>query len=474
MSARARFLVATILSASMVGSSAAADSDGEGEEKKGVPPPPAKNLEFSAEALGKDGATLEKALVDYKRFRKARTDKSLRGAIRTLREIAKTSLAYPIAGYYLAELYSADEEFDKAREAVKSVLEVKPEFFEAQGLMGWIEYYDKRPHEALAWYEKSLAVYPHHHASLLGLAYSNVYLGKFGEAEKAFARALEVKDSERVQKYFDLVRKHIQGPGWAEIFTAETDTYVVKSSLSKEYSDHIARCMERVRKLYKEFFPTIDRVPRKYEVRVHRSLEEYLANEGPPNTLGYYFPATRTLHLFEQKSHADTLATLYHEGFHQYLHEYIEQIPTWFNEGLAECFSGAIISPDGKQAELVPDPGRLGYIRAVIQDRACPTAAELMTMSHEEMYGQNIGIHYAQAWAIIFYCLQGGNSGHRNVLGNYFRALRKGLDQQEAFEQTFGKVDMKRLETNWRNYVDRLPDPKEIRARLVKAAEYQQ
>jgi hypothetical protein len=100
-----------------------------------------------------------------------------------------------------------------------------------------------------------------------------------------------------------------------------------------------------------------------------------------------------------------------------------------------------------------PNRMRLPATKQVVNMSGCPSASDLMTMTRREMYGPNAAIHYAQAWGMIYYIYEGDRPEYRKILLEYFRALWKGKDLVEAYQATFGKVDMARFDREWKGFI---------------------
>jgi hypothetical protein len=97
-----------------------------------------------------------------------------------------------------------------------------------------------------------------------------------------------------------------------------------------------------------------------------------------------------------------------------------------------------------------PNPWRLQYIKGAIQRELTPSPDELMQMTQREMYSGNVGIHYAMAWSLVYFMLEEGS--YAKILVRYFQALRRGKGTEEAYDETFGKIDMLAFEKRWKDF----------------------
>jgi len=118
------------------------------------------------------------------------------------------------------------------------------------------------------------------------------------------------------------------------------------------------------------------------------------------------------------KSRAPTLSVLAHEGMHQYFaHHFEGPLPAWLNEGLA-CYCESYELPGGKP-RFTPQHNtfRINALReALTLDALLPLEEMLATDAGKVIVaGQSrrIQTYYAQAWAMILFIRDGGDSTYR-------------------------------------------------------------
>ncbi|MGE0710009.1 MAG: DUF1570 domain-containing protein [Planctomycetota bacterium] len=178
--------------------------------------------------------------------------------------------------------------------------------------------------------------------------------------------------------------------------------------------------------------------------------------------LGFYMPYYRVLVFFDRQEGTsgglsrDTVETLLHETFHQWLHLHVEGAPTWFNEGMAEYFSiGARITRKSLAYGVVPDrhPSRLDNIRSAIHgELSSPLPLrELLLLDHRSFMASQAAVNYAHSWGFVHFL--GSTPAGRKLLVSYFKALIAGSNQEEAFGQVFGKLDLDAMDKAWRLHV---------------------
>ncbi len=434
------------------------EDDGEEGDESEIPLPPAYNLDLPESLADADRARLERAIQGCKHACAYPEDpQPLKAAVKILEEL-KT--AYPKLHqlpYHLGRAHIAQRAYGKARVALQLAIQMLPDFYEAHGALGDVAWMERNHTRAIPHYEKALAIYPYYLNSTLSLAKSMIQVGRFEDARTYLDRTLQIW---RTGELLDLSKELamvIDGPPWSRSFTAETTNYIVKTDISQDFAQQAADTAEEIRKIYDSVFPDIPKPDRKYMVLVFDSFELYDACGAPPHTAGFYDGLFKRLNLHRQKSVEDTLMVLKHEGFHQYCHEHLEDIPTWFNEGLAEYFAASEpIKEQGKLRgmKMKAHPWRMYSIAKAVRDGQAPSIQKLMLMSQAEMYEEeHVQLHYSQAWSLCHFCIDGGVPEYQSALKKYFKSLTSGKDREESYHSTFGKLKMAEFERRWKDHV---------------------
>ncbi|MFQ5654671.1 MAG: DUF1570 domain-containing protein [Planctomycetota bacterium] len=428
------------------------------KKKKKIPPPPAENLILPETLTETQAKELREGIAAFERAKKAlQASHLLKRAVRELDEARRKAPKSPLPVYYLGIAHQYRMDFKKARKALEKSIKLAPDFYEAHVELGDVCVWERDLEGAIPHYDRALDTYAYYHYGLQRKATVLIQLGRFQEASPILDRAMEVEKTEDLGRLRKMLDDVINGYSWSETYVSETQNYRIKTPVSQEFADEISKRAELIRRLYDRAFPDIRKPDRKYEIVVHASKGDYHDAGGPPMAGGHYDPFFRRLVLFRYDDIDDTLLVLNHEGFHQYLADYLPRAPQWFNEGLADFFGPSeYIRQGGKdRMRIRPNPWRLDAIKQLIRHNRCPPATELMTMTQQEMYDPKMaGIHYAQAWAIVHYCMEGQR--YRKTLQSYFKQLRKGKGLDEAFRRTFGRLDMERFERDWRNHISGL------------------
>lgn len=418
------------------------------------------NLAIPESFSGLEREGLEEARAALDKIQKSpesSTPTEERRLVQKLERLARTTRNDPLVNYYLSIAYQIVGKYDRAERIIKKVIKQRPEFHEALVELGNIYRWQREFKKALKTYDKAIELAPNDLTALERKYPAYLELGQYEKARDTLKEFLKHQESEYHVKLLAMVEMQLRGPPFPRKFRKESDNYIVLTSVSQEYADLVSDRMERILTVYRRIFPDIQKPDRKYEVWVYGSQQEYVRAGNPPGAGGHYEPLVRKLVLFRYQKLRDLELVINHEGFHQFLHDYIQQIPQWFNEGLADYYGGYVHEVRQGKNFLVPrpNPWRLKLIQQAIRYKRTVPAEELMQMSRGEMYNRSsVSIHYAQAWAMVYYCIEGGKSRrHDRVLLNYFKALRKGYDIEKAYQSTFGRVNMEAFDKAWKEYI---------------------
>ena len=150
-------------------------------------------------------------------------------------------------------------------------------------------------------------------------------------------------------------------------------------------------------------------------------------------------------------------STLLHEYTHLLVNNHFRGAPLWLKEGLAEFYSTARLSPDGRRLTLgEPHERRPKELRKRVLlplstlftlDQSSPTYAD----------PEQRALFYAQSWALVHYLSEslGGRLGGRgNALAHFTDLLADGAKTEDALRESFD-LSVAELEAGLANYVRR-------------------
>lgn len=226
-----------------------------------------------------------------------------------------------------------------------------------------------------------------------------------------------------------------RGPDWKKRFEIPSADFLVTGDASYAVCDEISKTLKEAFDIYgRQFRPR----PRKARARVRvfsgfESYADYVSDLGanPAGTLGMYVPAIRELCVFLHEDRPELSNTLRHEAFHQYLHQFMDEVPIWFNEGYAEYF-GFSRRKQGKA--LV---GQVGEDQASLAKTLLPQFTplrDLFVMEPAKFMAKPV-VHYVQSWAVIHLLRAPPDPAMKDLLDRYFDTLLEGRSQTEAYEK---------------------------------------
>ena len=399
---------------------------------------------------------LDIALEAMRAMLAGRYDQALRSCSEALKADPNCGFVY----YLRAQCYLAKNDMDKALQDAQAAVRIQSDFTEAYRLMGKIYNWKFQPKEAIAILEKALAIDKDQSDVYLELAKAHYYDRNIDKAVEVLQKAPQ---DGMVKKYLKSMQLNKTGPQWKKKYIRETKHYSVLSNVSQPFADEIAQHAELAFNAYSHHFPT-DRLKNSpksriivFESQLQFMEYNYLTTDHMfENAAGIYSPIMKELVLFDSNDKEDTIDTLYHEGFHQFLDLClsVQDVPICFNEGMAEYFGASRIQGGQLTTGLV-NRYRLQTIQRAVEDGNFIPLKDVFTYTQGQYY-QNAHLCYAEGWSLMHFLIHAGGEGYRPLLRNYFKALFNGKSQDEPFQEGFGKVNWKNLTQEWKRYVKSL------------------
>jgi Flp pilus assembly protein TadD len=222
------------------------------------------------------------------------------------------------------------------------------------------------------------------------------------------------------------VQRAKNGPRWAQRFQAETEHFVVVSDTSKKSCTDAGSTLESARSEYAAFAGQPPAKTSKARVWLFSGRQGYLDWAGglqvaADMTAGVYLPQLRQLAIWIPIDLKDFECTVRHEGFHQYLHQFVEDAPTWFDEGMAQTFE---VRPQERG-----DEPRGKYV----------PLGELFAMSHEAFMA-NAQVMYPESRALCTMLRTTKDRKLKGVLAEFYAALRSGASADAATKKVMDPI----------------------------------
>ena len=170
---------------------------------------------------------------------------------------------------------------------------------------------------------------------------------------------------------------------------------------------------------------------------------------------GYFQPGTdiNYITLTRDSDLALDPSTLLHEYTHLLVNNHFRGAPLWLKEGLAEFYSTARLSLDGRRLTLGEAPERRPKELRRRELLPLPTLLALDQTSPTYADPEQRALFYAQSWALVHYLSEerGGRSG---ALARFTDLLAEGTQIEDALRQAFA-LNVAELEAGLAAYVRR-------------------
>ena len=357
---------------------------------------------------------------------------------------------------------------------VTAWLEDHPDSASAWLLYGWLEYDYGRYESAMEKLDKAVKLDPDLEFDRLDIQAKIQFLRGQDEAmKKTLAKLPKISDAGRSLP-------HLSDPeGLSSIRSKDGHYIVYVDDALKRRGGHkyAARLLDLIYKAYSRVFPfKTDKtvIHRCYILSTQAGYLEFCAKLGTDGrgSAGFFTRETRVLIINAdprqdeanpQGFTADAVDTIFHEGFHQFIHNSVPDMPLWFNEGLAEYFGPSILL-DSKRLRVGTFvrsgkvyPSRFEIIKEAIDSSSALSLRSFMSQTDAQFMqgGARTSINYAQSWAVMHFLLHDPRVAKkgRKVIREYFTKLKEGSTKDEAFKETFGKLDLLKLDAAWKSYI---------------------
>jgi tetratricopeptide (TPR) repeat protein len=231
---------------------------------------------------------------------------------------------------------------------------------------------------------------------------------------------------------------------WENRWQIDTPHFHIEANIPREAVDYYANLIESFYDFFTRAFQiqlTQREKKKKLPFYLFRRRDEFRkfhdddTGGKSENLLGYFVPMAgkeRLVFFDIPDDRRETVSVMFHEGTHFILHLAEPQVlvSRWIHEGCAEYFGGSKF--DGKRFHpgLVQDGRLLHFQDMIATDRVRPME-ELMRAGNPYQEGEAPaefgGEHYAQAWTLVHFLMEGKKGKYRAGFVNF---LQKHLDKK--------------------------------------------
>ncbi|HEV7475587.1 MAG TPA: tetratricopeptide repeat protein [Pyrinomonadaceae bacterium] len=273
----------------------------------------------------------------------------------------------------------------------------------------------------------------------------------------------------------------LAGPALAPVFAKDTwisvrsKNFQLIGNASEKDIRQVGIRLEQFREVFSRLFPSMNvNSPIPTTVIVFKNDESYRPFKPNANTAGYFQPGPDvnyiTLRLGSQvHSEQDPFTIIFHEYTHLLVKNTSGNVPTWFNEGLAEYYSTFSITDDQKVVMGRPIANHVYLLR----DNKMLSLRTLFQVDQKSPHyneRDKQSIFYAESWALIHYLILGNEGQRTKDMGKFVELLSANVPMEQAFQQAFA-MSFDNMEKELHSYIQRNSYPI-IRGNLSSKATY--
>jgi len=234
--------------------------------------------------------------------------------------------------------------------------------------------------------------------------------------------------------------------------------YTLFTDLPAAQRAMLSRELMRIHGVFEKFLPPSGQPIGRARVYLFASRAAYeissalIGSEVEPDTEGHFERTFKNLYLYRSHDDIDTgklentVSTLRHEAWHQYVSNLIPNLPAWADEALGEHFSTIRFAGGTQRVGLQRE--RLKTIADWVLRAPHMPFKQMMHCSEEAFASYEVA--YSQAWSMIYLFLVHDPAQYRAPLMRYLSLLRGGQSREQSYAATFGQLDMSAVEQAWK------------------------
>ncbi|HKO43207.1 MAG TPA: hypothetical protein VJU84_07955 [Pyrinomonadaceae bacterium] len=243
--------------------------------------------------------------------------------------------------------------------------------------------------------------------------------------------------------------------------SVRSKNFLLIGNASEKQIRKVGGRLEQFREVFSQLFPSaVLSTPVPTTVVVFKNDSSYKPFKPNSNTAGYFQSGEDVNYITltaETRGQQDPFEVIFHEYTHLMVNSTLGNVPTWFNEGLAEYYSTFRISDDQKVVLGSPIASHVYLLR----EKNMLPLRTLFQVDHKSPYyneRDKQSIFYAESWALLHYLILGKGGARANQVGAFVEALGRDVPMEEAFQNTFS-MTFESMEKELKDYIknDRYP-----------------
>lgn len=221
----------------------------------------------------------------------------------------------------------------------------------------------------------------------------------------------------------------------------------------------VAVRLEQFREVFSHLFTNMKiSSPVPTTVIVFKNDESYRPFKPNANTAGYFQPGPDVNYITleissDVNSEQNPFTIIFHEYTHLLVRNTSGNVPTWFNEGLAEYYSTFSITDDQKVVMGRPIASHVYLLR---DNKMLPLRTLFQVDQNSPYYNERDkqSIFYAESWALVHYLILGKDGQRMSQLSKFVDLISANVSMESAFQQAFA-MTFEAMEKELRAYIQR-------------------
>lgn len=244
------------------------------------------------------------------------------------------------------------------------------------------------------------------------------------------------------------VAQQKQAGSWAIAHSSKYYDFYSNGPL--EEVQQLARSMDLMCEEFKKVFQFEHEITRPFPVWLYGSQQEFMSRTGHGAGTGGFYDGRKIVGFHGKTGGLSTLAVLFHEGTHQFqglcMGQNMWKAKIWLIEGLAVYFEASEVQGRRVAVGAIPRD-RLAHVKRAIQSGSYVRLRDLIRMEQAQ-FG---ALHYAHAWSLIYFLVNGAGGGKKRFV-EYWERSKRGDEGVALFEELFNRP-IEEIEAAWKQYV---------------------